>query len=309
MTFTRAVGALALWVLPSLQRRCFARARCPAEGSHFLSDRQTGARLAEGHLVGVRSACPDLLHTGCLRCSFMAADLKHRAEHGDASAQCSLAAVHESTRNGPQDFAEARRLYSLAAAQGHKNAQCFLAAMHMTDDQGGPHNFREAKRLYGLAASAGHARAQFMLADMNFKGQGGQNLPEARRLFELAAAQGHAGAQCCLAGLIAKGEGGGGGKPDLVDARRLYGLAAAQGHELARYRLATMTAEGQGGPRDADAARRLFGLEESPEVRAAAADVANAVADARAAGVRAAAAAARVQVRAAAIIESDSHRS
>ena len=54
-----------------------------------------------------------------------------------------------------RDYAEARRLYGLAAAQGHAEAQCCLGCMHC-DGQGGQADFAEARRLLGLAAAQGH---------------------------------------------------------------------------------------------------------------------------------------------------------
>jgi TPR repeat protein len=39
--------------------------------------------------------------------------------------------MHEQGRGGPKDEAEARRLYSLAAAQGHPIAQANLDAMRV----------------------------------------------------------------------------------------------------------------------------------------------------------------------------------
>ena len=41
------------------------------------------------------------------------------AEQGDAGAQCMLGYMHRFGEGGPVDFAEARRLLGLAAAQGH----------------------------------------------------------------------------------------------------------------------------------------------------------------------------------------------
>ena len=68
---------------------------------------------------------------------------------------------------GPQDLVEARRLYSLGAAQGDAVAQFNLAFMH-DEGQGGPQDSPEARRLYGLAAAQGNARAQYNLAIMHY---------------------------------------------------------------------------------------------------------------------------------------------
>ena len=57
----------------------------------------------------------------------------------------------------------------------------------------------EARRLYGLAADQGHAKAQYKLADMHYNGEGGpMDRAEARRLYGVAAKQGHAEAKLVL---------------------------------------------------------------------------------------------------------------
>ena len=70
----------------------------------------------------------------------------------------------------PQDFAEAKRLLGLAAAQGDANAQCKLGGMHCTG-KGGPEDFAEARRWFGLAALQGHADAQNWLGGMHYTGR------------------------------------------------------------------------------------------------------------------------------------------
>ena len=94
-------------------------------------------------------------------------------------------------------LAEARRLYTLAAVQGqegHVDALVSLGTMHF-NGQGGPQDFAEARRLYGVAAVQGNADAQATLGRMHRFGDGGpKDLAEARRLLGLAAAQGHMGA-------------------------------------------------------------------------------------------------------------------
>jgi uncharacterized protein len=57
-----------------------------------------------------------------------------------------------------QDYAEAVRLYSLAAAQGHAGAQANLGLM-FENGQGVAQDRAEAIRWYRLAAAQGHARA------------------------------------------------------------------------------------------------------------------------------------------------------
>ena len=86
-----------------------------------------------------------------------------------------------------KNYPEARRLLGLAAAQDHKDAQCYLGTMHCLGE-GGPQDYVEARRLYGLAAEQGNAAAQSSLGAMHHHGWGGpQAYAEARRLSGLAA--------------------------------------------------------------------------------------------------------------------------
>ena len=92
----------------------------------------TPPSATDAHQTTHQSDCTRRPSTVTCACMPNHEELRRRAESGNADAQCSLASAHEQSRNGKApDFAEARRLYALAAAQGHRNAQCFLAAMHM----------------------------------------------------------------------------------------------------------------------------------------------------------------------------------
>jgi hypothetical protein len=66
--------------------------------------------------------------------------------------------MHLRGLDGAQDLLEARRLYSLAAAQGFADAQYELGLMNKTG-LGGPPDVAEARRLFGLAAAHGHGCA------------------------------------------------------------------------------------------------------------------------------------------------------
>jgi TPR repeat protein len=97
--------------------------------------------------------------------------------------------MHYEGKGGPPDFAEARRLLGLAAAQGQAKAQAELGNMHQ-----GPEDLAEAEPLPGFAAALGahaaqdQAEAQCLLGEMHFEGKGGPiDLAEARRLCTLAA--------------------------------------------------------------------------------------------------------------------------
>jgi TPR repeat protein len=87
-----------------------------------------------------------------------------------------------------QDDAEAVRLFGLAAAQGHSDAQFQLGCMLQ--------DTAEVIRWYRLAAAQGHTGAQYCLGNMFEYGRGvAQDRTEAIRWYRLAADQGHTGAQ------------------------------------------------------------------------------------------------------------------
>ena len=76
------------------------------------------------------------------------AELRAKAEQGDASAQYNLGVRYATGRGVPQDDAEAVRRYRLAADQGDANAQFRLGQRYGTG-LGVPHNDAEAVRCGG----------------------------------------------------------------------------------------------------------------------------------------------------------------
>ena len=81
------------------------------------------------------------------------------------------------------------------------------------------YNYSEAFKFCSVAAEQGHAEAQFNLGVLYFNGQGvKQDFVNAKKWFEKAAKQGHAEAQCCLAGLYIQGLGV---KQDLMNAKKM----------------------------------------------------------------------------------------
>jgi len=117
---------------------------------------------------------------------------------GMHAAQYNLGLMFEHGQGVAQDYAEAVRLYRLAAAQGHAGAQNNLGYM-FENGQGVAQDYAEAVRLYRLAAAQGHAGAQINLGYMFEHGQGvAQDRAEAIRLYRLAAAQGNANAAAAL---------------------------------------------------------------------------------------------------------------
>jgi hypothetical protein len=139
-----------------------------------------------------------------------------------------------------QDYAEACRLYRLAAEQGHAEAQFSLGGM-FEYGLGVAQDDAEALRLYRLAAAQGHVEAQFRLGIMFEYGQGvAQDTAEAIRWYRLAAAQGDVDAQISLGYIFEHGQGV---AQDTAEAIRWYRLAAAQGHADAQERLDALESE------------------------------------------------------------------
>ena len=76
--------------------------------------------------------------------------------------------MFEVGRGVARDYAEAVRLYSLAAAQGDAYAQNNLGLM-FEKGCGVARDYAEAVRLYSLAAAQGNARAQKKLEETKMK--------------------------------------------------------------------------------------------------------------------------------------------
>jgi hypothetical protein len=105
------------------------------------------------------------------------------------------------------DYANAVRLFKLAADQGNASAQYILGLMY-SEGQDVTQDYREAARLFKLAADRGDAKAQYNLGLLYDNGQGvTQDYREAARLYKLAADQGDASAQYNLGVMYYNGQG------------------------------------------------------------------------------------------------------
>ena len=129
------------------------------------------------------------------------------AEAGMPAAQHDLGMLYANGDGVQQDFAEAARLWRLAADQGYIPAQLTLGTLYHNGD-GVSQDYTEAARLYRLAADRGYSSAQYNLAGLYYKGEGvPQDYAEAARLYRLTADQGVAEAQFKLGFMYYKGEG------------------------------------------------------------------------------------------------------
>ena len=170
------------------------------------------------------------------------ADIRARAERGDADAQLLLGVLYAEGRGVPQDEAEAVRWFRRAAEQGNTGAgnadtQFSLGVLY-AEGRGVPQDEAEAARWYCLAAESdeagavvgslgqGNADAQFNLGVLYAEGRDvPQDYVEAVRWFRRAAEQGYARAQNNLGNRYANGQGV---PQDYVQAHVWYNLAASR---------------------------------------------------------------------------------
>ena len=117
------------------------------------------------------------------------ADLRARADAGEASAQFNLGLMYTEGRGVPQDDAEAIAWYRRSTEQGHADAQFNLGWMY-ANGRGVPQDDAEAIAWYRRSAEQGHADAQVNLGGMYAEGRGvPQDDAEAHTWLNLAASR------------------------------------------------------------------------------------------------------------------------
>ena len=166
------------------------------------------------------------------------AELKVKAEKGDATSSFMLAGLYENGFGGvSQDAAEALKWYRKAAEQGNVRAQYHLGYCYFKG-QGVAQDYVEAFRWYREAAEQGDADAQSDLGLCYDRGRGVESSQtEAVKWWRRSANQGDASSQVMLGFDYALGIG----VPiDDVEAYKWFNLASAQGEESAKRRLALM---------------------------------------------------------------------
>ena len=155
------------------------------------------------------------------------------------------------------DYADALRLYHLAAVEGHAGARLNLGNMYLAG-QGTPRDDARAAAWYRRAAESGNAGAQFSLGTLYRNGWGVP--PGLRRGDEVVSAGRRAGL-CLGAEQHRRPLRQGPGHPrNSAEAVHWYRLAAAQGSAMAQFNLGLMVQNGRGVPADPAEARRLFEL-------------------------------------------------
>jgi S1-C subfamily serine protease len=155
------------------------------------------------------------------------ADIRAKAEKGDAESQCALGGAFVYGNLGvAQDFVEAVKWYRKAAEQNLAQAQyalglCYAGGLGVAKDE------VEAVKWYRKAAEQNHAWAQTMLGSCYAGGLGvAKDEVEAVKWYRKAAEQNFAGAQEALGSHYA---GGLGVAKDEVEAAKWFRKAAEQG--------------------------------------------------------------------------------
>ena len=150
------------------------------------------------------------------------AEVRTRADRGQAAAQFELAAMLD---NGPADTthdAEAAVWYRKAAEQGHAGAQNSLGSLYQFG-HGVPHDLAEAVRWYQQAAAQGSGKAYTNLGYLYDGGLGiAQDQQKAVELYKQGAEQGSLTAMLNLGVSYWRGEGV---SKDLIQAYQWLELA------------------------------------------------------------------------------------
>jgi TPR repeat protein len=159
---------------------------------------------------------------------------------GLANVQHCLGLMYEKGQGVPQDYAEAARLFRLAAEQDNAPAQNNLAFLYV-HGRGVPQDNDKAMRWFRKAADQGSIPGQTNLGLILCKVS--QDYTEGARWYRAAADQGSAAAQTNLATLYYEGKG----VPlDHAEAAKWYRRAADQGDALGQYNLGALYANGKG---------------------------------------------------------------
>ena len=161
-----------------------ARIGAGEEGSLSPGSPPSGPRYAEEMQRKPSPEPPDPL-----------ADLRRRADAGDADGQFNLGYAYANSEGVPQDYAEAAKWYRKAADQAHSSAQNSLGHAYL-NGLGVSQDGAEAVKWFRRAAEQGNAAGQFNLGYAYAEGEGvPQDQAEAVKWYRKAADRGDADAQ------------------------------------------------------------------------------------------------------------------
>lgn len=200
--------------------------------TYEYSHRATGWQLAGMHLV---------IDTTAEDAKKIVADLRAKAQRGDAEAQLNLGLRLSEGSGVSRDEAEAVQWYRKAADGGNTMAQLLLGYALM-NGRGVAKDEATGVAWYNTAAQHGDAHAQRNLGIAYAEGSGvPKSDAQAAVWFRKAAEQGDVGAQDLYAAMLEEGIGV---KKDLAQSAVWWSKAAAQGDADARKRLQELQRQG-----------------------------------------------------------------
>jgi uncharacterized protein len=183
------------------------------------------------------------------------AELRKKAEAGDAEAQNNLGYAYDKGEGVPQDYVEAFKWFRKAAEQRDTTALHNLGYAYA---HGVHKDLKEAIKLYRLAAAQGHAGAYNNLGDAYEHGVGvKKDYKEAIKWYRLGADRGGSDAQTNLGFAYIKGELF---ERNPQEAFKWFRKAAEQGNANAQLNLGVLYDEGKGAPKDSFSAYVWFSL-------------------------------------------------
>ncbi len=183
------------------------------------------------------------------------AQVKRKAEKGDAEAQVRLGVCYEAGVRVEQDLPEALKWFRKAAEQGYAPAQIILGH-HYANGIGIAKDEVEAVKCYRKAAEQGHTEAQARLGVCYEDGNGvKQDLQEALKWFRKAAEQGDYRTQYLLGFRYAKGLGV---VKDYKESFKWLQMAAYQGHDESQYCIGSFYQHGNGVEKDSAEAVKWY---------------------------------------------------
>jgi len=220
-------------------------------------------------------------------------DLKAKAKHGDAVAECTIGVMYKQGNGVPQDYVQAARWFQRAAKHGQDDAQFCLGELYQNgqgvkkdpaqaakwflksasqgygeaqyyigrkyeDGEGVPKNSTNALKWYGEAAGEGVPMAQLYLGMMYYTGNGvSQDHAQAVYWVQKAAVKGLAEAQALLGFMYREGDGI---EEDDAESCKWLDKAAGQGIADSQYALGEMYRDGAGVQKDPVQAFKWFTL-------------------------------------------------
>jgi TPR repeat protein/tRNA A-37 threonylcarbamoyl transferase component Bud32 len=180
------------------------------------------------------------------------AEIRPKAEKGDADAQYELGRCYEEGNGVPKDARTAALWYKRASQQNHPEATLAFACCYR-DGIGVPPDGNKAKQLYEKAAELGEAAAYIELSKMYCAPNDNKDLAEAERVLLKALADGNMDAYSQL-GAMFEAEG------DLRKAAEFYEKAAENGDLRAQYDIGWMYKNAEGVKKDLEKAAKWMVL-------------------------------------------------